>query len=83
LSWQLAAAFIVVGSVFFVAGLVWASWFQTREREWMGTDAEPTGSDRPRHLASITMTGTAEDTPEDVPEPEQAAVIRLRRYGSQ
>jgi hypothetical protein len=81
LTWELAAAFIVVGCVFFVAGLVWASWFQTREREYLGAGAQSTGSERPR-LASIKPAEAAPDSPEEAPVPEQAAVIRLRRYGS-
>ena len=61
LNWALAAAFIAVGCVCFVAGLAWAAFFETRERQWLGAReasspaASPQESARP---ASVTIPET-------------------------
>ena len=47
MSWKLAAAFIAVGCVCFVAGLAWAAVFEARERRFLGTrpqSSEPKSS---------------------------------------
>jgi hypothetical protein len=61
LNWLLAAAFIAVGCVCFVAGLAWAAFFETRERQWLGAReaSSPAASPQePARPASVTIPET-------------------------
>jgi hypothetical protein len=86
LTWKLAAAFIAVGCICFVAGLAWAACFEAREREWLGTraDSTPSNPDEDR-TASITILETphpSQDTGAEHPRPrnsEHPSVIRIGR----
>jgi len=63
LSWELAAVFVAIGFVCFVAGLASAACFEAREQQWLESRAldarRVAPSDERARVASVTILDTA------------------------